>query len=76
MIAGGYDKHIPFDVLGPEIVAHVKLLVLCGATADKNHAPPWRMRRGYRPGHPEIIDAAPLAAAVQAARDRAQPGDG
>lgn len=74
MIAGGYDKHIPFDVLGPEIVAHVKLLVLCGATADKIRAAV-ENASGYRPGHPEIIDAAPLAAAVQAARDRAQPGD-
>ena len=35
LIAGGYDKHIPFDVLGPEIVAHVKALVLCGHTAQK-----------------------------------------
>lgn len=74
MIAGGYDKHIPFDVLGPEIVAHVKLLVLCGATADKIRAAV-ENASGYRPGHPEIIDAAPLAAAVHAARDRAQPGD-
>lgn len=74
MIAGGYDKHIPFDVLGPEIVAHVKLLVLCGATADKIRAAV-ENASGYRPGHPEIIDAAPLAAAVQAARDWAQPGD-
>ena len=74
MIAGGYDKHIPFDVLGPEIVAHVKLLVLCGATADKIRAAV-ENASGYRPGHPEIIDAAPLTAAVQAARDRAQPGD-
>ena len=74
MIAGGYDKHIPFDVLGPEIVAHVKLLVLCGATADKIRAAV-ENASGYRPGHPEIIDAAPLAAAVQAVRDRAQPGD-
>ena len=74
MIAGGYDKHIPFDVLGPEIVEHVKLLVLCGATADKIRAAV-ENASGYRPGHPEIIDAAPLAAAVQAARDRAQPGD-
>ena len=74
MIAGGYDKHIPFDVLGPEIVAHVKLLVLCGATADKIRAAV-ENASGYRPGHPEIIDATPLAAAVQAARDRAQPGD-
>ena len=74
LIAGGYDKKIPFDVLGPEIVAHVKLLVLCGATADKIRAAV-ENASGYRPGHPEIIDAAPLAAAVQAARDRAQPGD-
>ncbi len=35
LIAGGYDKHIPFDVLGPEIIKHVKALVLCGATAEK-----------------------------------------
>ena len=40
LIAGGYDKHIPFDVLGPEIVEHVKLLVLCGATAGRS-VPPW-----------------------------------
>mgnify|MGYP001268756860 CR=1 FL=1 len=66
MIAGGYDKHIPFDVLGPEIVAHVKLLVLCGATADKIRAAV-ENASGYRPGHPEIIDAAPLAAAGGAA---------
>ena len=38
LIAGGYDKHIPFDALGPEICAHVRLLILCGATADKIRA--------------------------------------
>ncbi|MBQ4618245.1 MAG: UDP-N-acetylmuramoyl-L-alanine--D-glutamate ligase [Clostridia bacterium] len=34
LIAGGYDKHIPYDPLGP--VAHdtVKLAILMGATAD------------------------------------------
>lgn len=35
LLAGGYDKKIPFDVLGPEVVAHVKALILCGATAQK-----------------------------------------
>ena len=35
LIAGGYDKHIPFDGLGEEIVAHVKALCLNGATAEK-----------------------------------------
>ena len=74
LIAGGYDKHIPFDVLGPEVVEHVKLLILCGATADKirdavEQAP------GYRPGHPEILDVTPFQKAVETARDRAVPGD-
>ena len=32
---GGYDKHIPFDDLGPEITAHVKRLILTGDTAPK-----------------------------------------
>lgn len=74
LIAGGYDKHIPFDVLGPEIVEHVKLLVLCGATADKIRAAVENAPR-YQPGKPEIRDVTPFTAAVEAARDRAQPGD-
>ena len=74
LIAGGYDKHIPFDVLGPEIVEHVKLLVLCGATAEKIEAAV-KAAPGYTAGHPEILHAAPFEAAVLAARDRARPGD-
>lgn len=74
LIAGGYDKHIPFDVLGPEIVEHVKRLVLCGATADKIRAAV-ENAPGYEPGKPEILDVTPFTAAVEAARDRAQPGD-
>ena len=35
LIAGGYDKHIPYDVLGPEICAHVKKLFLGGTTGEK-----------------------------------------
>ena len=38
LIAGGYDKHIPYDVLGPEICTHVKKLFLCGATAPQIRA--------------------------------------
>lgn len=74
LIAGGYDKHIPFDVLGPEIVAHVKLLVLCGATAEKIRqavvsAP------GYAEGTPEIILADGFREAVETASARAVEGD-
>ena len=74
LIAGGYDKHIPFDVLGPEVTSHVKLLVLCGATAGKIRAAV-EAAPDYRPGHPEIMEVSPFRAAVEAARDRAVSGD-
>ena len=70
LIAGGYDKHIPYDVLGPEICAHVKLLVLNGATA-----PLIRDAVLACPDPPEIIEADGLSAAVHAAADRAEAGD-
>ena len=35
LIAGGYDKHIPFEELGDEICRHVKKLYLTGATTEK-----------------------------------------
>ena len=33
LIAGGYDKHIPYEPLAPEILEHVKELILMGDTA-------------------------------------------
>lgn len=35
LIAGGHDKHIPFDDLGTEIVQRVKALYLTGETAER-----------------------------------------
>lgn len=35
LIAGGYDKQIPYDVLGEPICENVKHLILTGATAPK-----------------------------------------
>ena len=35
LIAGGYDKHIPYDVMGPYLMDKVKLLILVGTTAPK-----------------------------------------
>ena len=35
LIAGGYDKNIPYDVIGPYIVDKVKTLILMGKTAPK-----------------------------------------
>lgn len=35
MIAGGYDKHVPFEPLAPYACQKVKALILMGQTADK-----------------------------------------
>ncbi|MCR5576763.1 MAG: UDP-N-acetylmuramoyl-L-alanine--D-glutamate ligase [Oscillospiraceae bacterium] len=35
VIAGGYDKHIPFDTLGDELCLYAKELFLTGDTAEK-----------------------------------------
>jgi UDP-N-acetylmuramoylalanine--D-glutamate ligase len=64
LIAGGYDKHIPFDVLGPEVVEHVKLLILCGATAGKIRAAVENAPE-YQSGKPEIIELTDFRKAVE-----------
>ena len=74
LIAGGYDKHIPYDVLGPEICAHVKLLVMGGATGPKIRAAVEDCP-DYRPGCPEIVDCGDFTAAVKAAAAAARSGD-
>lgn len=74
LIAGGYDKHVPFDGLGPEICMHVKTLILCGATAEKiRHAV--ETAPEYAAGKPEILTAGSLEQAVAAARACASAGD-
>ena len=73
LIAGGYDKHIPYDPLGPELVAHVKRMFLTGDTAPK-----LRAAAENAPGYsPELVieDCASLEDAVREARAAARPGD-
>ena len=74
LIAGGYDKHIPFTPLGPEIVEHVKLLILCGATARAIRAAVEDCGT-YRSGAPEIAECGTLRAAVEYAARHAGEGD-
>ena len=74
LIAGGYDKNIPFDPLGPAIVEKVKTLVLIGATAPKIEAAV-RAAPGYREGGPAILHAATLEQAVALCRKNAERGD-
>ena len=74
LIAGGYDKHIPFEPLGPEIVDHVKLLILSGATAPKIEAAVLAAPN-YVPGSPEILREEDFYEAIRLASRRAKPGD-
>ena len=74
LIAGGYDKHIPYDVLGPEICAHVKKLYLGGATGPKIRAAVENCS-AYDPGALEIHDCGTFDPAVRAAAASAEPGD-
>lgn len=73
LIAGGYDKHIPFEPLAPYITERVKKLYLCGATAEKIEKCV-RDYEGYK-GEPEIIRCENLDEAVRLSHDAAQPGD-
>ena len=74
LIAGGYDKHIPYDVLGPDLVAHVKTMVLTGATAPKIQAAA-EQAPGYDPQALPIYTIDDFADAVHKAVELAQPGD-
>ena len=74
LIAGGYDKHIPYDVLGPEICRHVKKLFLGGATGPKIRQAVEESPE-YRKGAPEITDCADFTAAVYGAAEAAEAGD-
>ncbi len=74
LIAGGYDKKIPYEPLAPEILAHVKVLVLMGATGP-------RIEKAVRE-HPDfaasdlvILHAESMEQAVELARQSAHPGD-
>lgn len=71
LIAGGYDKHIPYDVLGPEICAHVKKLFLCGATAGQIRT----AVENCDMQQPEIMDCGKFENAVKAAAAAAEAGD-
>lgn len=74
LIAGGYDKHIPFDDLGPAVIKHVKLLILTGDTAPKIRAAV-QNAPGYREGCPTIQEYGDFQDAVKAAHKAAEEGD-
>lgn len=74
LIAGGYDKKVPFDTFGPAVVEKVKTLVLMGATADQIESSV-KSAPMYRDGCPKIIRVTSLEQAVDTCRREAVSGD-
>ncbi|MFH1717637.1 MAG: UDP-N-acetylmuramoyl-L-alanine--D-glutamate ligase [Planctomycetota bacterium] len=82
IIAGGYDKNIPFDELGEKIAKKAKAAILIGKTAPKIAAAindaktslrAKRSNLSQRDAKIELVDS--LAEAVQLANQLAQRGD-
>ena len=73
LIAGGYDKQIPFEPMAPYVIDKVKLLLLSGPTAKKIEQAV-TAHEGYN-GTPEIVHVKDIAEAVAIANDRADEGD-
>jgi len=74
LIAGGYDKGVPFTQLGVEMTKKVKTLILCGATAPAirkavEEAP------DYGNSGLTLMETQTLAEAVAAAKGAAVSGD-
>lgn len=74
LIAGGYDKHIPYDSLGPVIVERVKRLILTGDTAPRIRAAVENAPE-FESGKPVIEEYCDFYDAVKAAERAAVEGD-
>ena len=74
LIAGGYDKHIPFEPLGEEAVERVKALFLTGDTAEKIFNAVVNTK-GYDRNELPIFIIDDFSEAVRAARLYAGEGD-
>ena len=74
ILAGGYDKKIPFEPLAPVMVEKVKALILTGVTAPKIEAAV-RACPGFEGCGMEIYHAKDLAESVAIARSIAKAGD-
>ncbi|MDF2567215.1 MAG: UDP-N-acetylmuramoylalanine--D-glutamate ligase, partial [Oscillospiraceae bacterium] len=74
VIAGGYDKKIPFEPLAPKIIEKVKVLILTGLTAPKIEKAIMECE-GYNPNELKIIHVSSMEQAVKTAREIAKDGD-
>ena len=72
LIAGGKDKGISYELLGPVINEHVKLLILCGATAGVIRE---AVETAENYDGLEILTAEDYPEAVRLADERSTEGD-
>ena len=76
MIAGGKDKGIPYDEIGPALAEHVKVLILIGATSDKiQEALDAEINKTGNGKDIEVIRATSYEDAVNTARSKTHDGD-
>ena len=74
IIAGGYDKHIPYEPLGPVINDKVKVLILLGDTAPKIEEAV-KKADNYDENAIKIINVNNMEEAVKAAVENSESGD-
>ncbi len=74
LLAGGYDKHIPFEPMAPYITEKVKLLILAGPTSEKIEKAV-REDSNYCNGNPKIVKVNNFEEAVKLAHEMAEPDD-
>lgn len=74
IIAGGYDKHIPYEPLGPVINNKVKLLILLGDTAPKIEEAV-KNADNYNENEITIINVNNMEEAVNTAANMTESGD-
>ena len=74
VLAGGYDKKIPFEPMAETVCDRVKLLILMGVTAEKIEKAV-TSARNYDPEKTRILHADSMEQAVEIAHREAKPGD-
>ncbi len=74
LIAGGYDKKIPFDELADSVPVYVKKLILVGATAKKIEQAV-RSAKGFDEKETQIYMCDTFESAVSCASEVSQYGD-
>lgn len=76
LIAGGKDKGIPYDELGPHLAERVKVLILIGATSDKIlKALNDEIERTGKGADIKVLRAFEYEEAVRLAKDNSKKGD-